>query len=68
VASLRQPPGSPGRPPGRADLDAKIADCGPDVPTLLAGLDWARAAVILAGHLPGRPAASVSERASQGAA
>jgi 2-methylcitrate dehydratase PrpD len=68
VASLRQPPGSPGRPPSRADLDAKIADCGPDVPALLAGLDWARAGVILAEQLPAGPAAPVSERAGQGAA
>jgi 2-methylcitrate dehydratase PrpD len=54
AASLRQPPGSPGRPPSQADLDAKLADCGPDVPALLAGLDWKQAAVILAEQLPPR--------------
>lgn len=68
VASLRHPPGSPGRPPSGADLEAKIADCGPDVPALLAGLDWTRAAVILAEQLPAAPATRTSERASQGAA
>jgi 2-methylcitrate dehydratase PrpD len=66
VARLRQPPGSPARPPARADLDAKIADCGPDVPALVAGVDWARAAVILAEQLPARPVAPVGERATPG--
>ncbi|WP_462203689.1 MmgE/PrpD family protein [Frankia sp. CcWB3] len=52
--SQRLPPGSPGRPPSDQDLRAKIADCGPDVPALLTGLDWARAATLLADHLPGQ--------------
>jgi 2-methylcitrate dehydratase PrpD len=65
VASLGQPPGSPGRPPSRADLDAKVADCGPDVPALLAGLDWARAAVILAEQLPAAPATGTSGPAAR---
>jgi 2-methylcitrate dehydratase PrpD len=71
AARLGHPPGSPARPPAQADLDAKAADCGPDVPALLAGLDWTRAAVILAEQLPaGAPAAAAaaSERPSQGAA
>jgi 2-methylcitrate dehydratase PrpD len=50
--SLRLPPGSPGRPPSAQDMAAKVADCGPDVPDLLTGLDWARAAAILAERLP----------------
>ena len=50
--SLELPPGSPGRPPDTGDMAAKVADCGPDVPALLAGLDWARAAEILAAQLP----------------
>ncbi len=51
-ASLRLPPGSPGRPPSAADLAAKIASCGPDLPALLADLDWPTAATILAERLP----------------
>jgi 2-methylcitrate dehydratase PrpD len=50
--SLRLPPGSPGRPPSAQDMAAKVADCGPDVPALLTGLDWARATTILAERLP----------------
>jgi 2-methylcitrate dehydratase PrpD len=50
--SLRLPPGSPGRPPSSQDMAAKVADCGADVPALLTGLDWARAAAILAEQLP----------------
>lgn len=38
------PPGSPQRPPSPAQLIAKLADCGADVPGLLGGLDWGRAA------------------------
>ncbi|MFD9740695.1 MmgE/PrpD family protein [Umezawaea sp. NPDC059074] len=50
--SLSRPTGSPDRPPSPSDVDAKIADCGPDVPALLAGLDWARAAAVLTEHVP----------------
>jgi 2-methylcitrate dehydratase PrpD len=57
AVSQRLPPGSPGRPPSAQDLRAKIADCGPDVPELLAELDWARAATILIEQLPARGAA-----------
>ncbi len=47
------PPGSPGRPPSEQDMRVKIADCGQDVPALLSDVDWRRAAVVLAEHLPG---------------
>jgi 2-methylcitrate dehydratase PrpD len=50
-ARLELPPGSPGRPPSLRQLAAKVADCGADVPRLLAGLDWARAAEILRVHV-----------------
>jgi 2-methylcitrate dehydratase PrpD len=53
--SQQLPPGSPGRPPSPQDMQAKIADCGSDVPVLLDGLDWARAATILAEQLPATP-------------
>jgi 2-methylcitrate dehydratase PrpD len=60
--SLQQPPGAPGRPPLREDLDAKMSDCGPGVPVLLDELDWSRAAAILAEQLPAAPAARTSRR------
>jgi 2-methylcitrate dehydratase PrpD len=65
--SLRLPPGCPGRPPSQADMAAKIADCGPDVPALLTRLDWAWAAAILAEQLPAA-AVHPSAPASRGAA
>ena len=52
VVSLDLPPGSPGRPPSPADMAAKFADCGPDVPALLTGLDWSGARALLSNHLP----------------
>lgn len=50
--SLRQPPGSPERPPLPKNMRDKLAACGPDVPDLLAAADWATAPAILARHLP----------------
>ena len=41
---LALPPGSPDRPPSPADLAAKLAACGPDVPGLLANITWPAAA------------------------
>jgi 2-methylcitrate dehydratase PrpD len=55
---LALPPGSPDRPPSPADLAAKLAACGPDVPALLAGITWPKAAALLQATLP--PAAPVS--------
>jgi 2-methylcitrate dehydratase PrpD len=49
---LALPPGSPDRPPSAADLDRKLAACGPDVPALLAGLTWPAAAALLRATLP----------------
>jgi 2-methylcitrate dehydratase PrpD len=49
------PPGAPGRPPADADLHAKAAACGPDVPALLNGLTWAGAAEVLRKHFPHLP-------------
>ena len=49
---LALPPGSPGRPPSAADLDRKLAACGPDVPALLAGVTWPSAADLLRETLP----------------
>jgi 2-methylcitrate dehydratase PrpD len=52
---LALPPGSPDRPPSAADLDRKLAACGPDVPALLAGLTWPSAASLLRATLPAPP-------------
>ncbi|MCX5063384.1 MmgE/PrpD family protein [Streptomyces sp. NBC_00201] len=49
---LALPPGAPGRPLSEADLRAKAAACGPDVPALLDGLTWAGAAELLRKHFP----------------
>ncbi len=49
---LALPPGSPDRPPSPADLAAKLAACGPDVPGLLAGVTWPDAAGLLRETLP----------------
>ncbi|MFF4803915.1 MmgE/PrpD family protein [Streptomyces sp. NPDC001351] len=46
------PPGAPGRPLSEADLRAKAAACGPDVPALLDGLTWAGGAEVLRKHFP----------------
>lgn len=46
------PPGAPGRPPSDADLPAKAAACGPDVPALLDGPTWTRAAELPRKHFP----------------
>jgi 2-methylcitrate dehydratase PrpD len=57
AARLQAPPGSPARPPSPQELDAKLADCGADVPALLAGLTWPDAAELLRERLPGGSAA-----------
>ncbi|HEY6499704.1 MAG TPA: MmgE/PrpD family protein [Streptosporangiaceae bacterium] len=49
---LALPPGSPDRPPSPADLAAKLAACGPDVPGLLASITWPAAADLLQATLP----------------
>ena len=49
---LAHPPGSPSRPPSRAELGAKLAACGNDVPALLDGLDWDSARALLASTYP----------------
>ncbi|HZD37963.1 MAG TPA: 2-methylcitrate dehydratase, partial [Actinomycetes bacterium] len=54
---LQAPPGAPSRPPSAQDLQAKLADCGVDVPGLLAGVTWQGAAALLRERLPARPAA-----------
>ncbi|MFJ9537644.1 MmgE/PrpD family protein [Streptomyces sp. NPDC101225] len=51
-AELTLPPGAPQRPLSEADLRAKAATCGPDVPALLDGLTWSGAAQILRTHFP----------------
>jgi 2-methylcitrate dehydratase PrpD len=52
---LALPPGSPDRPPSPADLAAKLAACGPDVPGLLDGITWPAAAALLRETLPPAP-------------
>jgi 2-methylcitrate dehydratase PrpD len=46
-AALAQPPGSPLCPPTEAELKAKLAASGADVPALLSGLSWPGAAELL---------------------
>jgi 2-methylcitrate dehydratase PrpD len=45
---LANPPGSPLRAATAAELDGKLAACGPDVPALLAGVTWESAPELLA--------------------
>ena len=62
TTSLAQPPGSPARPPAAADLAAKLAACGPDVPELLADITWSRAPALLRTALSDpRPATGKKE-------
>ncbi|MGY6020037.1 MmgE/PrpD family protein [Streptomyces spinosirectus] len=49
---LTLPPGAPRRPLSESDLRAKATVCGVDVPALLDGLTWSRAAQILRTHFP----------------
>ncbi|MFF4255488.1 MmgE/PrpD family protein [Streptomyces sp. NPDC001663] len=49
---LELPPGAPQRPLSEADLGAKAASCGADVPALLEGLTWAGAGEVLREHFP----------------
>jgi 2-methylcitrate dehydratase PrpD len=44
---LAHPPGSPSRTPTAAELDGKLAACGPDVPALLSGVTWEAAPELL---------------------
>jgi 2-methylcitrate dehydratase PrpD len=41
------PPGSPQRPASKEQIDAKLVQCGPEVPDLLRDLSWGRAAEIM---------------------
>jgi len=52
---LALPPGAPQRPLSDADLRAKAAACGPDVPELLDGLTWAGAGQVLRRYFPYSP-------------
>jgi hypothetical protein len=51
-AHLTLPFGAPQRPPTDEAFAAKLAECGPDVPGLLADLDWDSARGILEAELP----------------
>lgn len=53
-ARLTLPLGSPQRPPSADDIVAKLADCGSDVPELLAGITWDGARVLMRSKFPGR--------------
>ena len=50
-AALQSLPGSHGRPPSALDTPAKLADPS-DIPALLADIDWASGAEVLAEYLP----------------
>lgn len=56
AATLTLPPGSPELPATEAEFSAKLADCGADVPGLLAGVGWKAAADLLRGAFPAAPA------------
>lgn len=45
-ATVALPPGAPARPPTPAELAAKFAGCGADVPARLADLSWASARAV----------------------
>ncbi len=51
TTTLAVPPGAPGRPPSATELAAKLADCGDDVPALLAGVTWEAAPELLREQL-----------------
>ncbi|MEU3337695.1 MmgE/PrpD family protein [Streptomyces sp. NPDC006668] len=51
-AELELPPGAPQRPVSEAELRAKAASCGTDVPALLDGLTWAGAREVLREQFP----------------
>lgn len=50
---MAHPPGSPSRPPSGAELDAKFAACGTDVPALLDGASWDSVRQLLISTFPG---------------
>ncbi|MFW0795701.1 MmgE/PrpD family protein [Gordonia sp. CPCC 205515] len=49
--SMANPPGSPTRPPTRAEMVAKFASCGVDVPDLVTDLTWQAAPQMLRENL-----------------
>lgn len=51
-SALALPPGSPELPATEAEFAAKLTDCGADVPGLLDGLDWQRAARLMRSTFP----------------
>jgi 2-methylcitrate dehydratase PrpD len=51
------PPGAPQRPPTDEELASKVADCGDDVPSLLAQLTWKAAPDLLREQLMSAPGA-----------
>jgi len=61
-AHLAVPFGAPQRPPSDEAFAAKIADCGPDVPGLVAELDWVSARRLLDVGLPSRETHAIAAR------
>ncbi|MEU6577926.1 MmgE/PrpD family protein [Streptomyces sp. NPDC046805] len=51
-STLALPPGSPELPATEAEFAAKLADCGTDVPGLVAGIDWKSAAELMRASFP----------------
>jgi 2-methylcitrate dehydratase PrpD len=51
-AALGLPPGAPDRPPSRAELAEKVADCTGDLADEVLGIDWPDAGALLRERLP----------------
>jgi hypothetical protein len=51
-AALDLPPGAPDRPPSRAELAEKVADCTGDLADEVLGIDWPDAGALLRERLP----------------
>jgi 2-methylcitrate dehydratase PrpD len=49
---LDLPPGAPGRPPSRAELAEKVADCAGDLAEEILAVDWTSAASFLRAGVP----------------
>jgi 2-methylcitrate dehydratase PrpD len=52
-ATVEVPPGAPDRPPTPEQWHDKLVHCGPDVPSLVDGVDWPGAATLLRAALGG---------------
>ena len=61
-AELDLPPGAPARPPSRAELEAKVADCAGELATEVVALTWGDAPAFLRDEVAGYPATRSASR------